>query len=127
MSYGKKVMCRVKKQDKSSDIEQQPPFGDRKISNIQPQKLKLKRELKFFKCRSKFMVKVSSSTFIVSSERSRHVMNTSAQYERLCLMVRKLCAELKFSKCRSKVMVKVTCSKCMVPSERFLSRSAIVV
>ena len=23
-------------QDKSSDIEQQPPFGDRKISNIQP-------------------------------------------------------------------------------------------
>ena len=24
-------------QDKSSDIEQQPPFGDRKISNIQPQ------------------------------------------------------------------------------------------
>ena len=27
-----------KEQDKSSDIEQQPPFGDRKISNIQPQK-----------------------------------------------------------------------------------------
>ena len=26
----------VKEQDKSSDIEQQPPFGDRKISNIQP-------------------------------------------------------------------------------------------
>ena len=26
-----------KEQDKSSDIEQQPPFGDRKISNIQPQ------------------------------------------------------------------------------------------
>ena len=24
-------------QDKSSDIEQQPPFGDHKISNIQPQ------------------------------------------------------------------------------------------
>ena len=24
-------------QDKSSDIEQQPTFGDRKISNIQPQ------------------------------------------------------------------------------------------
>ena len=24
-------------QDKSSDIEQQPPFGDRKISNIEPQ------------------------------------------------------------------------------------------
>ena len=24
-------------QDKSSDIEQQPPFGDRKISNIKPQ------------------------------------------------------------------------------------------
>ena len=23
-------------QDKSSDIEQQPPFGDHKISNIQP-------------------------------------------------------------------------------------------
>ena len=23
-------------QDKSSDIEQQPPFGDRKISHIQP-------------------------------------------------------------------------------------------
>ena len=28
----------LKEQDKSSDIEQQPPFGDRKISNIQPQK-----------------------------------------------------------------------------------------
>ena len=28
----------LRKQDKSSDIEQQPPFGDRKISNIQPQK-----------------------------------------------------------------------------------------
>ena len=27
----------LKEQDKSSDIEQQPPFGDRKISNIQPQ------------------------------------------------------------------------------------------
>ena len=27
----------TQKQDKSSDIEQQPPFGDRKISNIQPQ------------------------------------------------------------------------------------------
>ena len=28
---------RLQEQDKSSDIEQQPPFGDRKISNIQPQ------------------------------------------------------------------------------------------
>ena len=28
---------RYVEQDKSSDIEQQPPFGDRKISNIQPQ------------------------------------------------------------------------------------------
>ena len=28
----------VQEQDKSSDIEQQPPFGDRKISNIKPQK-----------------------------------------------------------------------------------------
>ena len=27
----------AKEQDKSSDIEQQPPFGDHKISNIQPQ------------------------------------------------------------------------------------------
>ena len=27
----------MEEQDKSSDIEQQPPFGDRKISNIQPQ------------------------------------------------------------------------------------------
>ena len=27
----------TQKQDKSSDIEQQPPFGDRKISNIQSQ------------------------------------------------------------------------------------------
>ena len=26
----------TQEQDKSSDIEQQPPFGDRKISNIQP-------------------------------------------------------------------------------------------
>ena len=28
---------KIQEQDKSSDIEQQPPFGDRKISNIQPQ------------------------------------------------------------------------------------------
>ena len=28
---------KLQEQDKSSDIEQQPPFGDRKISNIQPQ------------------------------------------------------------------------------------------
>ena len=28
---------KLEEQDKSSDIEQQPPFGDRKISNIQPQ------------------------------------------------------------------------------------------
>ena len=27
----------LEEQDKSSEIEQQPPFGDRKISNIQPQ------------------------------------------------------------------------------------------
>ena len=27
----------LEEQDKSSDIEQQPPFGDRKITNIQPQ------------------------------------------------------------------------------------------
>ena len=27
----------LEEQDKSSDIEHQPPFGDRKISNIQPQ------------------------------------------------------------------------------------------
>ena len=27
----------LEEQDKLSDIEQQPPFGDRKISNIQPQ------------------------------------------------------------------------------------------
>ena len=26
-----------KEQDKSSDIEEQPPFGDRKLSNILPQ------------------------------------------------------------------------------------------
>ena len=30
-------MRKVHEQDKSSDIEQQPPSGDRKISNIQPQ------------------------------------------------------------------------------------------
>ena len=30
-------MKKKQEQDKSSDIEQQPPFGDRKISNIQPQ------------------------------------------------------------------------------------------
>ena len=28
---------KLKVQDKSSDIEQKPPFGDCKISNIQPQ------------------------------------------------------------------------------------------
>ena len=32
-----KFSFNIKEQDKSSDIEQQPPFGDRKISNIQPQ------------------------------------------------------------------------------------------
>ena len=31
------AMFNRQEQDKSSDIEQQPPFGDRKISNIQPQ------------------------------------------------------------------------------------------
>ena len=31
------ILLFVLEQDKSSDIEQQPPFGDRKISNIQPQ------------------------------------------------------------------------------------------
>ena len=31
------MYIKVQEQDKSSDIEQQPPFGDRKISNIQPQ------------------------------------------------------------------------------------------
>ena len=31
------VLFSYGEQDKSSDIEQQPPFGDRKISNIQPQ------------------------------------------------------------------------------------------
>ena len=35
--WGKNVIFEQKEQDKSSDIEQQPPFGDRKISNIQPQ------------------------------------------------------------------------------------------
>ena len=30
-------MTSLEEQDKLSDIEQQPPFGDRKISNIQPQ------------------------------------------------------------------------------------------
>ena len=33
----KKVVLLVQEQDKSSGIEQQPPLGDRKISNIQPQ------------------------------------------------------------------------------------------
>ena len=27
----------IKEQDKSSDIEKQPPFGDRKLNNTQPQ------------------------------------------------------------------------------------------
>ena len=31
------LITQYEEQDKSSDIEQQPPFGDRKISNIQPQ------------------------------------------------------------------------------------------
>ena len=31
------VLNLFEEKDKSSDIEQQPPFGDRKISNIQPQ------------------------------------------------------------------------------------------
>ena len=31
------VYILVEEQDEYSDIEQQPPFGDRKISNIQPQ------------------------------------------------------------------------------------------
>ena len=36
------VLNYFQEQDKSSDIEQQPPFGDRKISNIQPQNRGLK-------------------------------------------------------------------------------------
>ena len=31
------IPSHIEEQAKSSDIEQQPPFGDRKISNIQPQ------------------------------------------------------------------------------------------
>ena len=31
------LCCGTQEQDKSSDIEQQPSFDDRKISNIQPQ------------------------------------------------------------------------------------------
>ena len=31
------IILSKREQDKPSDIEQQPPFGDRKISNIQPQ------------------------------------------------------------------------------------------
>ena len=31
------LILTLKEQDKSSDIEQQPPFGDRKYSNTQPQ------------------------------------------------------------------------------------------
>ena len=34
---GRSNVSKMQEQDKSSDIEQQPPFGDRKISNIQPQ------------------------------------------------------------------------------------------
>ena len=30
--------CQVKEQEKSSNIEQQPSFGDRKLSNTQSQK-----------------------------------------------------------------------------------------
>ena len=37
-TYVKRALMNVQEQDKSSDIEQQPSFGDRKISNIQPQK-----------------------------------------------------------------------------------------
>ena len=33
----KGISVNLQEQDKSSDIEQQPPFGDRKISNIQTQ------------------------------------------------------------------------------------------
>ena len=33
-----KVILSKQEQDKSSDIEQQPPFGDRKYSNTLPQK-----------------------------------------------------------------------------------------
>ena len=33
----KGISVNLQEQDKSSDIEQQPPFGDRKISNIHPQ------------------------------------------------------------------------------------------
>ena len=31
------LLCPVQEQDKSSNIEQQPPFGDREKSNIQSQ------------------------------------------------------------------------------------------
>ena len=36
-SYTPKMNA-IQKEDKSSDIEQQPPFGDRKYSNTLPQK-----------------------------------------------------------------------------------------
>ena len=34
----RQLFLSLKEQDKSSDIEQQPPFGDRKFSNTLPQK-----------------------------------------------------------------------------------------
>ena len=37
VSLSNLVQLITQDQDKASDIEQQPPFGDRKISNIQPQ------------------------------------------------------------------------------------------
>ena len=40
------IITVLKEQDKSSDIEQQPPFGDRKISNIQPQNRGVFKKLK---------------------------------------------------------------------------------
>ena len=38
------VLFLIKEQDKSSDIEQHPPFGDRKYSNTQPQNRGLKNQ-----------------------------------------------------------------------------------
>ena len=44
----------MQEQDKSSDIEQQPPFGDRKISNIQPQNRGLQNQQEHHKFLTKY-------------------------------------------------------------------------
>ena len=79
---------------------------------------KLWRMLKFFKSRSKVMIKVTCSTFMVPSDTSCHKVHTCQISNPYLLQLKCYGLCYSFYKSRSKVTVKVKTSKFMVPLER---------